>query len=214
MFPALKGRKVVAEGTGGRGEELLVVSAVPYEAGPTLEMLRQKGRAAGYAAAGIGPINAAKSAQKLKTEAAGRRVIYLGSAGTFGDFAKPYLVTVREVLWLPAAERIGLAKYMPKLHPPVRVPVTGLSNLPVKTVLTGTSVSSDDRISPDGPGPCSDLIENMEAYCIVQELLQAAAHLDILFGITNKVGPMGSLQWAENHMNVAKITAEYLGSCL
>ena len=93
-------------------DNILLISAARFEAKPSIEILRKNNIKYDYFEFGIGPIHAAKSAEKLKERAKGKNVIYLGSCGTFSDFREPYLATVDQVHWMPTAERMGLAKYM------------------------------------------------------------------------------------------------------
>ena len=188
---------------------LLIISAVKFEAIPTLEMLEKYNIKHEYMEIGIGPINAAKSSSVLKEKAKGKKVIYLGSAGCFEEFEGPYLVTVNQVYWMPTAERMGLAKFMEDLHKPISIPVTGNFDLIAKTVLTSTSVSLDGSINLDLPER-SELIENMEAYSVAAELGEAAESVDIIFGITNGVGPNGSKDWIKNFKKISIMTSEYL----
>lgn len=194
-------------------KSLLVISAVGFEAKPTLDMLEKNNIEHEYMEIGIGPINAAKSTTALKEKAKGKNVIYLGSAGSFGEFSAPYLVMVNKVYWMPTAERMGIAKYMEDLHKPISIPATGNFDLQAKTVLTSTSVSLDASISLDLPEQ-SKLIENMEAYSVAAELNEVAESVDIIFGITNGVGPDGSKEWVKNFKKISAMTAEYLESQL
>ena len=194
-------------------KSLLVISAVGFEAKPTLDMLEKNNIEHEYMEIGIGPINAAKSTTALKEKAKGKNVIYLGSAGSFGEFSAPYLVMVNKVYWMPTAERMGIAKYMEDLHKPISIPATGNFDLQAKTVLTSTSVSLDASISLDLPEQ-SKLIENMEAYSVAAELNEVAESVDIIFGITNGVGPEGSKEWVKNFKKISAMTAEYLESQL
>ncbi|MFK7826563.1 MAG: hypothetical protein AB8G05_20650 [Oligoflexales bacterium] len=190
-------------------KSLLIISAVQFEANPTLEMLEKHNIEHEYMEIGIGPINAAKSAATLKEKARGKNVIYLGSAGTFDDFSGPYLVTVNQVHWMPTAERMGTAKFMEDLHKPINIVKTGNFDLSAKTVLTSTSVSLDASINLDLPLK-SELIENMEAYSVAAELNETAESVDIIFGITNGIGPDGSKDWVKNFKKISTMTAEYL----
>ena len=194
-------------------KSLLIISAVGFEAKPTLDMLEKNNIEHEYMEIGIGPINAAKSTTALKEKAKGKNVIYLGSAGSFGEFSYPYLVTVNKVYWMPTAERMGIAKYMEDLHKPISIPATGNFDLQAKIVLTSTSVSLDASISLDLPEQ-SKLIENMEAYSVAAELNEVAESVDIIFGITNGVGPDGSKDWVKNFKKISAMTAEYLESQL
>lgn len=192
--------------------ELLLISAVKFEADPVLSILQKYDIPYSYYELGIGPINAAKNSISIAIKAKGKRVVYLGSAGTFSSFREPYLCQVDQVFWLPTGERMGLAKYMKGLHKPLSIPVTQHFDLPIKKVLTSTSVSLANDIVIEGLPAKQQLLENMEAYVLTEELMGEAKSIDIIFGITNEVGPNGSAEWFANFKGVAQLTADYLES--
>ena len=189
---------------------LCLISAVLYEAKPTLEMLVKNHIQCDYWEIGVGPINAAKSSIALKNEMTGKNILYLGSAGSFGEFKDPYLVSVEKVSWLPTAERMGLAKNMTDLHKPVLIPRTYHFDLPKKHALTSTSVSYNAEVKVELTQKRDELIENMEAYPIVSEFETIAESIDVIMGITNAVGPNGSNEWKKNFKKIAQMTADYL----
>ena len=85
-----------------------------------------------------------------------------------------------------------------------------LFKLPKKTVLTTSSVSLDASINLDTYSNPDILIENMEAYSIIGEVIEAASSIDVIFGITNAVGPDGSKDWEKNFLEVANMTARFI----
>lgn len=197
--------------------ELLVISATAEEAAPTLAVLAKHGLTFAAHVCGIGPLAAAKASLSLKTAAQGKRVLYLGSAGCFQAFAEPYLVSVGRVWWLPTGERMGYAKHMPALYPPLDLAPSEWLDLPLCQLLTATSVSLNaafaGNLADSDPGLFAGktpFIENMEAYAILSELLPVASRLEVVMGITNAVGPEGSEQWLKNWKKVAHLTAEYV----
>lgn len=189
---------------------ILIISAVKFEAQPTIDKLTKHSVQVDFIECGIGPLNASRSVAKLKSAAKGKQVFYLGSAGTFGDFPSPFLCTTDEIHWMPTGERMGHAKFMETLHPPHSLKLPNPLNLPVVSILSSTSVSFSGEIAlPHLPAP-EKLVENMEAYCIARDLYEAADSLEIVMGITNQVGPQGSVQWSENFKSVAEMTANYM----
>ena len=190
----------------------VIISAVEFEAKPTLELLRRNNIPHEYFQFGIGPLNATKSLNDLLKISEGQNVLYLGSAGTFGHFDSPHLVTSEEVIWMPTAERMGLAKHMVDLHKPIKIPPIDKFDLPKRTVLTSSSVSFSGAISVDGLPDKELLVENMEMYAVIPEILSSAKRFQNILGITNKVGPEGSVQWFKNFKSIANMTAEYIES--
>lgn len=185
-------------------------SAAKFEVAPVLSMLDKHQISYSYFEFGVGPINAAKSSVQLKEVVNNKNVIYLGSAGTFSSFDKPYLCKVNNVLWLPTAERMCLAKHMESLYQPLKIVDTHHFDLPIKRVLTSTSVSLVNDICLDSVSERHQLVENMEAYALLMELIDSTKNLDLILGITNGVGPKGSEQWATYFMQIAQMTADYL----
>ena len=190
--------------------KLLLVSAVAFEATPTLETLKRCGIEHEYLEIGIGPINAAKSSAQLKEKAKNSDVIYIGSAGTFSSFKRPYLAKVDDVYWMPTAERMGLAKHMVDLHRPISFPRSQKFDLPRKTVLTSSSVSLSSEVAVSQLPSRGDLIENMELYSVASELVEVARSVEVIMGITNSVGPDGSKEWLKNFKSISTLTANFL----
>ncbi len=188
----------------------LIISAVRFEAEATLASLDPK--MYDYVELGIGPVHALVGALKLREQATGRQVLYIGSAGTFGEFKEPYLTQVKRVWWLPTAERMGMAKYMPNLYPPLEMTKRTDLGLPDCEVFTSTSVSLSALTSViDSRLPAlEESVENMEAYCVVAQLLPVVSQLDILLGISNQVGSKGSEQWQTNFRKVAELSAHFI----
>ncbi len=190
---------------------LLVVSAVRFEAEPSLQILRDKGLAFTFFELGIGPLNAARSAVRLGELCRNRTVLFLGSCGSFYPFHAPHLLTVDTVWWLTPCVRAGIAGFPEHVHPPFSLPQTRLA-LPVKTVLTAASISLSSDFAPAVRAKLPDpehLVENMELYACIEALLEAKT-LDLILGVTNAVGSQSRAQWASHHRRVAQLTAEFL----
>ena len=190
--------------------KILVISAVDFEAQATVAMLKSHGVDVEYFAFGIGPIHAAKSIPELLKKMKDRWVLYIGTAGTFGEFDAPYLATLAQAHWLPTGERMGLSKYMPSIYPPIRFPKSKFLDLPSKHVLTSSSISYDKHVALEEFSESAHMIENMEFYAIAQELLKhAGERMFVLFGITNAVGPNSSAQWFDHFKESALMSASY-----
>lgn len=189
---------------------LLVVSAVKFEALPSLESLRSLNTHIDFFELGIGPINAAKSAAVLTEKAKNKNVLYLGSCGAFYPFEAPHLITVDKILWMPPCVRTGIAGHLDHLHPPYSTKVN--LDLPICSVLTSPSISLTDEISPNLVAilPSRErLVENMELYACFGGL-EYARSVQILLGVTNAIGPQGRIQWQTHFKTVAKLSAEFI----
>lgn len=189
---------------------LLIVSAVKFEAQPTLDVCENLQIPYEYFEFGIGPLNGALAVQRLRVSADNRHVLYVGSAGTFAEFQEPYLVQADQVWWMPTAERLALAKVWPELHPPVSLDISEELPLPARVVLTSTSVSWQNAIGTTGLPNRDQLLENMEMYPIIAGLKPVAKRILSIIGVTNAVGPLGSVQWQQNYQAVAQETAQFV----
>jgi hypothetical protein len=144
-------------------------------------------------------------AQEIRRQCAGKKVLYIGSAGSCYPFTAPHLVTVERVLWSPTGERYGLAQRPGWLYPPIEVNCSNSLNLPAKTVLTSTGITVSDQMSEyEG----DEYVENMELYACIAPLQESAAELSIILGITNRVGSHGRQDWLKYRTIVAEMTAE------
>lgn len=180
-----------------------LISAVPFESSPTHELLKSYEIPVKSHHLGIGPLNSRDFKPQI-ANLAGTKVIYIGTAGSFGNFSKPYLTQVKRAIWSPTGERLSLAKSFDSLFPPVEFTLSN-HDLQQVTCVGSTSVSLCDKSIFS-----SASVENMELYPIASALQQHCPDLHILFGITNQVGPEGSKQWQQNHQATAQLTADYL----
>jgi hypothetical protein len=191
---------------------LLVVSAIRFEAEASLEVLKKQYTSVDYFEIGVGPLAAAKSEARLGDLCTGRTVLYLGSCGSFYEFEKPTLVTVDKVYWMPPCVRTGIAEIPERFFPsPIEFPKPTL-DLPQKSVLTTPSISLVSNFAPkisESLEPHSSLVENMELYACAEGLLKARS-LHIILGVSNQVGPDGRRQWAQNFRDAAYRTAQFL----
>lgn len=191
----------------------LLVSAVRFEAEAALSVLRQKDDEWDYFEVGIGPLNAAKSEAALAAVAVGKRVVFIGSCGSFYPFQRPHLVSIDTVFWMPPCVRTGLAQMPDGIHPPVALAPSGFPLLPKKKLLTTPSISLRDDILPNLDLPArDDLVENMELYACIGGMLANAAKFDVIMGVTNQVGPLGREQWRANFKHVTQMTADFIAN--
>ncbi len=187
----------------------MFVAAASFELAPLREVFPHLGDE-NFALCGIGPIAAAKSAHQLASLAAGRPVVFVGTAGVFGAFAEPYLVRASSVRWSQADERLQQAYAIPGVYP-----ITNLGNgarwanaLPTCDVLCASTISTNNLLPP--PLVAERTCENLELYSCAPELISAAKNFTALFAITNAIGPDAHEQWRNNHLAAARITADFI----
>lgn len=193
--------------------EILVTSAVEFEAAPTLNALERAGIRYEYLPFGIGCLNSAASADRIATAALNKNVVYLGSCGVFGDFDQPYFVTAGDVIWRPLAERLGLAYGIASATPDLKVDQrynTFTNSLPRARVLCSPSISKDPTLDTRDQNLSVPLVENLELYSALPYFLKNCATFDVLLGVTNSIGPGAHEQWKSNFQTVAEKSAEYL----
>ena len=186
----------------------LIVSAVLFES----ESLQQlSGDTFDYYECGIGSINAAQKSVELARLAAGRHVIFTGSCGTFATFAEPYLVTTTTTLWLPTAYRTGDAYGVQGQDLPLswsdRVS-TIASDLPQVTTICSPGISRTNILADDFKK--DQHVENLELYAVAAPLLKSCRQLDVIFGVTNAIGPDAHQQWKKHFRATAEMAAEYI----
>jgi hypothetical protein len=193
-----------------RASNIIIVSASYSEAQPTIDACQAAGIEVNYFEMGIS-INAALQAYLVGQECANKHVIYIGSAGTFGEFVGPFLVTTAEVYWMPEAGRLNLGEYLPALFPPIPMWSPYISaSLPQKFILTSPTISHTNAVNISGLPDPAQLVENMELYLVAKAIKENAQSFDVILGITNAVGPDAAAQYAANKDTVAKMTATYV----
>jgi len=192
---------------------ILLVAAAEFELAALRDSLQKSLREdIDYAMVGIGAIHAAKNAERVAEKARGRKVIFVGTAGIFGKFSTVKLMCARQVLWMPACERANIAYSIPGLHPPIDLPAppSWVADLELATVVCGPTISKTALLSTELPEKLQQpVVENLELYSCIAEIMASAQETVILLGITNAIGPDAHQQWKKNHPLAAKLTAEY-----
>ena len=86
---------------------LSIIAAAKFEVEALKNVLEQLGFTPEVHVLGIGALNAAKNARPIAEACRGKNVVFVGTCGSFNHFSKPYLVTGKEVHWLPSISTIG-----------------------------------------------------------------------------------------------------------
>lgn len=190
---------------------ILVISAIPAEAQDVYSVLKEALPCTEYAMVGIGPLDAARAEAGLAEKCKGKIALFIGSCGSFYEFEKPHLVTVKDVHWMPPCIRTGIASVPEHIYQPYVISYPKL-DLPVKTVLTTPSISLTDDFNPNlyrKLPPKSELVENMELYACARGIMNALS-IHVILGVSNAVGPEARKQWAYNFKPVVKLTTDYV----
>lgn len=194
-------------------KELLVVSAVDFEVRPLCARLSERGIPHRTAHTGIGSLAAAASAQEVARLAEGRHAIFVGTAGTFADFDRPFLCTVSRVCWLPSGERAGISYGIPQgqLHGVSLLPSAAIA-LPARTVICSPSISLTSEFAPHWRNELvpEDCVENLELWPFVTAIKDRARRLDLVLGVTNQTGLQAHDQWVKWHEHAAAMAAAHV----
>lgn len=190
----------------------ILVAAARFELEPLASALQQRGHTPELRLTGIGALNAAKKARTLSEVCRGRDVIFVGTCGTFGVFAKPMLVRATEALWMPTCERVGLSYTVKDTAPPLNLPdpPSIYRLLPPKRVVCSPAISLVGKL-PEGFAP-EACVENLELYSCIGDIAATAHSLAVILAVTNAIGPDAHSQWRQNFAAAAGMTAEFIGA--
>jgi len=190
--------------------ELLIVSAAKFEVDPLLRELYKKQVNYSYFELGVGPIHAAKKYSELEKICAYKKVLYIGTCGSFAPFHKPYLIQAEKTYWMPTGLRSGLSHAQESWYPPLSFTHKSKLDLPKKVILTSPELSLNPKISSKlNLGIKEELYENMELYPIA-EALKKSPSLEIILAVTNEIGERGHEQWKKNFKEVALLTRDFV----
>lgn len=186
--------------------EIVILSAAPFEAQALCERLKHLGLSFTYDSFGIGPVQTAWRAPELAQKYARRNIIVVGTAGAFFRFSSLKLVKPRVCKWMPTCAREGIGQLIEGIEPEWDVSQKAALSLNFDDVTVHTSpcitTKTASLIDPNS-------VENMELYCL-KPVFDAAETFDAIFAITNAVGPQGRQQWRENFRDAGELTASQL----
>lgn len=162
---------------------------------------------------GVGAIKAAQRSHECAEKCLGRDVIYLGTAGIFGLFKSPDLYQVAEVVWSDLGLRMNQSYVIEGDLPAIKLDRPLCEPRP--DVLKHCTAACSATISKiPSPLPTdfaySDALENVELYSIAGPVQAAAQTFTAVLATTNAVGPTAHLQWQQNAVRAAEMTAEFL----
>ena len=192
----------------------ILVAAAKFELDPLANALQERGHAPELRLTGIGALNAAKKAKAIGDSCRGRDVIFVGTCGTFGAYAKVHLVRASEVLWIPTCERMGFSYTVKDTAPPIALPEPPLfcRSLPVRRVVCSPGISLVSKL-PDGL-PADAMVENLELYACAGEIAASAQSVSVILAVTNSIGADAHSQWRQHFTEAAGMTAEFIASRL
>ncbi len=187
----------------------LLLSAAPFEAQASMQALVQEHREFDYLSIGIGPF--APAHLNLIKHCQNRSVIFIGTAGTFSPFEKPFLLTTTEAYWLPTCERFGLSYQAGGKLPVLQWKKTPLvQELPNAIAYCSPNVSLQSASETWQPAARVLAVETIELYRVASILLPYAASFSVILGVTNTIGENAHQEWKRNFQNCAEVTAKFL----
>ncbi len=159
---------------------------------------------------GMGALNAAKTANTLRKVAVNQDVVFVGTAGVFGEFSEPLLVRAHKAVWSPVCERHGLSYTVKGTAPDIALPPPHpfAEVLPPATVMVSPTISLDPFLPQRGDE--NIVVENLELYSVAQELIEVSRTLTIILGITNAIGTNAHSEWRANFAKAADMTFEFV----
>lgn len=194
--------------------EYIVVSAAPFEVEPLMESSWAKKNNVSYFSVGIGPINASKAEAQLKEQCKNKKVLFIGSCGSFDALDTLQLVTVQESYFYPPCLREGQSWIIDDLYPKVSWHDKGAQwvDLPCKIALTSPTIGKTNTLPEEllEQYTRADLIENMELYCCVPGAAEVASEVSVILAVTNAVGPKGHDDWVKNFRQGAQKVSDYV----
>jgi hypothetical protein len=185
-----------------------IISAAKFEAEPIYKTNFHR-LVDEYVEVGVGVLNSMFNLPPLVDRLRDRNILFVGTAGRFGEFISTELTCAAEVRWLPTGDRLNNSYSVPH-HEAIKLkPITLLSHdIASVTALCGPSVSTD---IPEGfAALVPDAVENIELYGVASRIAPVARSFTAILGVTNTIGPDSHIQWKENWHACATKTAEFL----
>jgi len=192
-----------------REAPVLILSAFAPELSPLLDWLgapAQRALRAGVICrpAGIGAVDAAAGAAQAIAQVEPRLVLFVGTAGRYGD-APPTggCAVARRLSLAPTAVLRGEA-YLPgpmqhqlttdaRLRRELRVgPRTPLADVATTLGITSRRALAT-RLAATGAA-----LENLEAFAVARAAARAALPFGAVLGVANRVGPQAHREWRAN----------------
>jgi len=193
---------------------LTIIAAAKFEVEPLKNVLEQLGFTPEVHVVGVGALNAAKNARPIAEACRGKKVVFVGTCGTFGSFSKPFLVTGKEVHWQPTSDRLGFSYTVKDSAPMITLKKRSdlVQGLPEKSILCCPSISTIGTLPENFTA--DNCVENLELYSCAAEISAKAADFSVILCVTNSVGPDSHSQWKQHFLGAATETADFFKTAL
>lgn len=181
---------------------LVIASAAKFESDDVIARLADHGILATQIIVGIGLIDSAQIAARLRNLVYGRDVVFCCTGGILGRFAGVRLFQARSVRLRPVDLRLGQSYIVEGTEPSIEL--TSLSfSLPPCNVSGSATIS---LVAENGDGQSAD-IETLELYSVAKAWGPCARTLTGVVASTNAVGPNAHMEWKNNFREAASKTA-------
>ena len=144
---------------------------------------------------GVGVVPAGIATAALLARERPDGVIFVGTAGAYGDIPIGTVVTARTVGLVSGTATLGLG-YVPLAPPPLTTQLH--ADAPLVDVATLVAITTDVALA--ARIGVTWQIEHMEAYGVAAACAAAGVPFGAVFGVTNRVGPDAHAEWRANRV--------------
>ena len=192
-----------------REAPVLIVSAFAPELGPLLAWLDQPAQRAlrrnvVCEPAGIGAVDAAAGAAQAIARTRPRLIVFVGTAGSYGESPPVGAVTVARRILLASTAVLRDEAYLPGPMPHELTADAGLRRaLRRAGRVHGADVATTLGITKRRSlatrlGATGATVENLEAFAVARAAARAELPFAAVLGIANRVGPQAHREWRAN----------------
>jgi hypothetical protein len=181
---------------------LIIASAAGFETNEVMEKLRENGVRASQLIVGVGLVQSAIIASRLRDVVKDRDVVFCCTGGILGDFTGVDLYRAKDVVLRPNDVRHKQSYLVEGSEPPIELQSLPFS-MPLCTVSGSPSISLSSEKSF---GQIAD-IETLELYAVARAWFPWVKTLTGIVAVTNAVGAHAHEQWKSNFRNAASKTA-------
>lgn len=206
---------------------LFIIGAFGPELAPLEERFRGQPRAE-LKPVGIGMVEAAIGTTELLAplsteERAQTGVVFVGSVGSVDPDVSIFDLVVTSAVVQMDFARAANAAYLPA-SAAARFDASEVLNavfkgsaaskIYVEPVYSSPAVTRDETMSRQLALAAGARFENLELFGVAAACSRAGVLWTAVSAVTNYVGPDGHLEWLDNHLKAAEVTAEYLSTCV
>lgn len=193
---------------------VLIIAAARFEAEATILKLQSIGIVVEFLELGIGALAAVRSIATFDRFNKNQKIFYIGTCGLFGHFTGVELVVPVGVFYSDTAERLGLAYSIKGQYPefllntPPELSELGLRSV---DVVSSGAISLEEHLPENLKKTARPLVENLEIYGALPQLISSGLTVYAVLGVTNKIGREAHEEWKAHFRKAAEMTASLIG---